>query len=150
MPGRAVITRDISLAEIIRLYMCGIAAEEFPVDFIEIIGLEDDAADDAVADGGFHPYLELTEEEVEFGLDCRCVAAGVDGKLGARGTVFDEAGGGVPSAAGGGGDEVVGVVCTKGCVGGAVGGVEGVARGSGLGSDRRCEGGEEGKGEKGY
>lgn len=147
MPNRTIIARRVPLAEIIGLNVRGVASDEFPVHLIQIVGLEDDAADDSPACGGSHPYFDFAEEEVEFGLDGGGFALGVDREFGARGAVFDDARGGVPGAAGGGGDEVVGVVCAEGGVGGAGGCVEGVAGCEGLGGDRRCgEGGEEGEG----
>ena len=54
--------------------MCGVAADDLPVDFVEVIGLQDDGTDDAAALGGAHPYFYLSEEEVEVGLDCGSIA----------------------------------------------------------------------------
>lgn len=58
--------------------------EVYPVDLVEVVGLEDGGADDAGAVGSAHHDLEVAEEDVEVGFDGGSVALLVDGELGAE------------------------------------------------------------------
>ena len=75
--------RGIALAVIIRLAVCCVRAGELPVDLVQVVGLEHDAADNSLARGGLEPDLDFAEEDVEFGLHCGRIAFVVDGELGA-------------------------------------------------------------------
>jgi hypothetical protein len=57
------------------------AAEPFPVDFVEVVGLQDGGRDDARARGGLEVERHAPEEEVPVGLDGRVVAGFTDGEL---------------------------------------------------------------------
>ena len=63
--------------------------EELPVDLVEVIALEDDGADDALARSGFHGDIDTAEEEVEVGLDGRRLSLLGDAELCALGVVVD-------------------------------------------------------------
>lgn len=67
----------------------GSAAEEFPVDLVQIGGEEDHAADDTGALGGLDDELGATEEELEFGPHGRGVVAFREGKFSALGAEGD-------------------------------------------------------------
>lgn len=54
----------------------------YPVDLVEVVGLEDGGAYDAGAVGGSHHDFEVAEHDVEVGFDGGCVALLVDGELG--------------------------------------------------------------------
>lgn len=85
MPDGAVVAGRVSFAEVVALNMRGVSAEDLPVDFIQVIALQDDAADDAGAGGGAHPDFDFAAEEVVFGLDSGGIAAHGDGEVGAGG-----------------------------------------------------------------
>jgi hypothetical protein len=57
-------------------------SESYPVDFIEIIRLQDGSADDASTIGSAHLHLDITEENIEFGLNRRGIALLADGEQG--------------------------------------------------------------------
>ena len=128
MPDGAVVAGRISFAEVVALDMGEVSAEDLPVNFIQIVALQDDAADDAGAGSGAHPDFNFATKEVVFGLDGGGVAARGDGEVGAGGLgVFQGAGSGVPGGANGGDGEVIGVVRRKSKIGGTIGGVERIA-----------------------
>lgn len=83
MPDGAVIAGGVSFAEVIALDKTVVAAQDLPIDFIEIVGFENDAADDALTGGSFHPDLDFTAEDVKVGLDGGCIAAVGNGEMGA-------------------------------------------------------------------
>lgn len=78
-----VVGGGVALAEVVGLDVGDVAAEDLPVDFVEIVGLEHDAADDALAAGGFGNDLDNAEEEVEVGLDGRSDTLFGNGEFGA-------------------------------------------------------------------
>ena len=86
----------VTLAIVVRLSMRRVRACKFPVHLIQVVRLKHDAAYDSLARGGFEPDLELTEEDVELGLNGRRITFIVDCVLGAVVAVDDGAGGGVP------------------------------------------------------
>ena len=90
----------VALAVIVRFTVGGVRAGELPVYLVQVVGLEHDAADHALAGGGLEPDLDFAEEDVEFGLHCGGIASVVDGELGAVIVVQDGARGGVPGRAG--------------------------------------------------
>lgn len=63
--------------------------DRYPVDLVEVVGLEDGGADDAGAVGSAHHDLEVAEEDVKVGFDCGGVTLLVDGELGAEGGAGD-------------------------------------------------------------
>lgn len=128
MPLRARRCRShVPFPIVVRLAVRSVRARELPVYFVEVVGLKHDAADDALSCRGFHPDFDFTEEDVEFCLDGRCVAAFRDGEFCAVFAVDDVPGGGVPGWASGGLGEVECVVRAHGDVSGAVCLVERVA-----------------------
>lgn len=68
-----------------------------PVDLIQVIGLQNNAADDTGSRGNLHRDIDLAEEDVEIGLNGRGITLLVDGELGAIGASLHMAGGGLPS-----------------------------------------------------
>lgn len=56
----------------------------YPVDLVQVVGLEDGSAHDSGAVGSSHHDLEVAEHEVEVGFDGGCVTLLVDGELGAE------------------------------------------------------------------
>lgn len=57
--------------------------QAYPVNLIQIIRLQDDAANNTCARSGLHHHFGLSEEEVEVGVNGRCVALLSDSELGA-------------------------------------------------------------------
>ena len=111
----------IPLAVVIRLPMRSIRASKFPIDLIQIVGLEHDATDHALAGGSFEPNLDFAAEDVEFGLHSRRIAFGIDGKLSALVVVVDSPRSRIPGFARGGFGEVVNVAYAERRVGRTVG-----------------------------
>ena len=139
----------IALAIVIVLHVRGVAADDLPVDLVEVVGLEHDGRDDPGPARRLHPHLHDPEEEVEFRLDGRGVALLVDREgRPRRCRVVDRPRREVPSAARLGGREVERVVGGEGGVGRA-GAVEWVAGCPGLGEGEGDGEGEEGMDEEG-
>lgn len=69
-----VVGRSIALAEVVGLNLSIVATNPFPIDLIEIIGLEDGAGDDALAGGGHADDVDSAEEDVLAGTNGRSVA----------------------------------------------------------------------------
>ena len=90
----------VAFAEVVGFHVGGVAAHEFPVDFVEVVGFEHDGGDDALAAGGFHDYFDLAAEDVEVGLHGGGVTTFVDCELGAVGALVDGPGCGVPYCCG--------------------------------------------------
>jgi hypothetical protein len=57
-----------------------VAAKEFPVDFIEGLGLQDCAGHNAASFGGLHDDFQAAEEHVEVRLDHGRVAGALNGE----------------------------------------------------------------------
>lgn len=98
----AIVGRGVALSKVICLGVGIIGAHEFPVNFVEIVRFEDDAADDSLTRGGFQPDLHDAKEEVELGLDRGRLASHGDGHSGAIGSILDGASSGVPDSRVGG------------------------------------------------
>lgn len=87
-----VVGRGVALAEVVGLDLGGIAAEPLPVDLVEVVGLQDEAGDDAGAGGDLDHGLDGTEEQVLGGGDGGGVGLRGNGELGALGGVVVERG----------------------------------------------------------
>ena len=139
-----VVGRSVALSKVVGFSVGIVDAHEFPIDFVQIVGFEDDAADDSLARGGFQPDLDDAEEKVELGLDRGGFASHGDGHSGAIGPVLDCASGGVPdSGVSGRFGEVKGVVHAQCRICRAAGAVQGIASSPCLGlnhCNQRCKG----------
>lgn len=76
-----IIRRRVTLSEEVGLNMTIVAAQPFPVYLIEVIGLEDEAANDTDAGGGSNLCGNLAEEDVLGGDDCWCFVGLGDAEL---------------------------------------------------------------------
>lgn len=85
----AIVGGSVALAKKVGLNLVVKATEELPVDFVEIIALEDDGADDTLARSGLHGDVDTAEEEVEVGLDGRRLTLLGDAELCALVVVVD-------------------------------------------------------------
>ena len=86
----AIVRGSIALAEEVGLDLVVEATEELPVDFVEVIALENDGADDTLARSGLHGDIDTAEEEVEVGLDGRRLTLLGDAELCALVVVVDD------------------------------------------------------------
>ena len=80
----------LTFAEVVALHLAVVvgAAEPFPVDFVEVVRLQDRRRDNAGAWGSLEEERHSAEEEVPVGLDGRMVAGFTDGELCAGGCVL--------------------------------------------------------------
>jgi hypothetical protein len=85
----AIVRSSVTLAEEVGLDLVVNATEELPVDFVKIITLKDDGADDTLARRGLHGDVDTAEEEVEVALDGRRLALLRDAELRALVVVGD-------------------------------------------------------------
>jgi len=92
-----VIGREVAFAEVIGFYICSIAADKFPVHLVEIVGLEHNGRDDALAGCRAHYDGYRAEEDVELGLNSGGVAFLGDGKLGSIVAIVEGASGDIES-----------------------------------------------------
>ena len=77
----------VAFSVVVALGVGVVVADEFLVYFIQIVGLQYDAADYALAWGSFQPDLDFAEEYVELGLDGGGVAFLGDGEGSTGGVV---------------------------------------------------------------
>lgn len=75
--GSTVVATSVAFAEVVGFDLSGITAESFPVDFVQVIGLEDNRADNTSTGGSLQCHLGGTEKEV-----CRCLDGGSIALLG--------------------------------------------------------------------
>lgn len=78
--GAAVVRGGVALAKVVGLHLVDVAAQPLPVDLVEVVGLEDHAADDAGSGRGLDDGRDGAEEHVELGLHGRGVARLGDGE----------------------------------------------------------------------
>lgn len=64
MVHATVVCGGVALAEVVSLDLGDVAAEPLPIDLVEIVGLEDEGGDDALAVRGLQDNLDTTEEDV--------------------------------------------------------------------------------------
>lgn len=79
----AVVCGGVALAKVVGLDLGEVATEPLPINLVEIVGLEDEGGDDALASRGLQDNLDAPEEEVPWRLDRGCIRLGVDNELGA-------------------------------------------------------------------
>lgn len=72
----------VTLAEVVGKSVCGVGAEELPVDLVQALGLQDGARHNALAFGGLHDHLDTAEEDVEGRQDGGRVSTELDGEVG--------------------------------------------------------------------
>lgn len=81
----------VALSEVVGLGVGGVAAHHFPIDLVQVVGLEHDTADDALSRGGLHDHLDGAEEDVKVRLDGRRVEAAADAEGAALSGILDHA-----------------------------------------------------------
>lgn len=84
-----IVRGGVALAEEIALDLTVGATEELPIDLVKVVGFEDDGGDDASTWGSLHDNINATEEEVEVGLDGRCLVAVGNAKDGAIASILE-------------------------------------------------------------
>lgn len=67
--GSAVETVGVSLSKVVALDQGIVAAQPFPVNFIQVVRLQYCAADDALARGGLDHELDMSEHDVPLGVE---------------------------------------------------------------------------------
>lgn len=127
----------------------------YPIDLIQVIGLEDQGADHTLTFGGLHGDRNLTKENVEVGLDGGSITTLGEGELGAIGTGVDGTSSGGPLVEGTGLGEVKAQlrrsatrirrasllegIAASVCLGGRQGSSDGESRGSELDERRHVQ-----------
>jgi hypothetical protein len=84
-----IVRGGITLAEEVGLDLVVNATQELPVYLVKVVALEDDGADNALAWCRLHSDIDTAEEEVEVGLDGRCLTLLRDAELCALAVVRD-------------------------------------------------------------
>lgn len=97
IPDGAIHDGGVAFAEVIGLDVGLVASNHFPIDLVEIIGFQDDTADNTLAGSNFHVDLDLAPEDVEFGLHGGRLTLLGHGEFGAHVIVVDDSSGGVPA-----------------------------------------------------
>ena len=82
-----VIGGGVALAEEVGLDGGISGAQPFPVDLVEIVGLQDEGADDTGSGRGLEPDIDSAEHDIFRGGDGRCVGGGLDLELGSAGSI---------------------------------------------------------------
>lgn len=82
-----VVAGGVALAEEVALDRGVGASQPLPVNLIEVVGLEDEAADDAGPGGGLGGDGDLAEEDILGGADGGRVGGSVDDEVGAVASV---------------------------------------------------------------
>lgn len=71
--GAAVVRGGVALAKVVGLDLVNVAAEPLPINLVQVVRLQDHAADDAGSGGGLDHGGDGAEEDVELGLHRRGV-----------------------------------------------------------------------------
>lgn len=71
--------------------------ETYPINFVEDVRLQDNAAHNTGSRGSLHDHLSRSKEEVEVGIDGGSIALLVDGELGSVGASVDGSSSGLES-----------------------------------------------------
>lgn len=87
--GSTVVAASVALAEVVGFDLSGVTAESFPVDFVQVVGLEHDRADNTSTGGSLQCHFGSTEKEVGRGLDSGSIALLGDGEAGTIAVVAD-------------------------------------------------------------
>jgi hypothetical protein len=80
--GSTVVATSVAFAEVVGFDLSGVTAESFPVDLVQVIGLEHNRADNTRTGSSLQCHLGRTEKEVCRGLDRRSIALLGDGEPG--------------------------------------------------------------------
>ena len=86
-----VVRRRVAFTEVVGLDVGRGRAEEFPIDFIQVVRFEDNRANNALSRGRLHLDFNVAEEEIAVGLDCWSITALVDCKLSTVGIIGEGA-----------------------------------------------------------
>lgn len=81
--GRAIIGRGVALSEEVALNMAIVGTQPFPINLVEIVGLQDEGADNTSAWGSLYLRLDLAKEDVFRGADRWRIGLLINGELGA-------------------------------------------------------------------
>lgn len=76
-----VVRRRVAFAKVIRLHRFGRTTKPLPINLVEVVGLENDAADDTSSRGGLHTDGHFPEEQVPGRLHGRSVSGLRDGEF---------------------------------------------------------------------
>ena len=112
-PSVTVVSSGVTLSKVVGLNLAVVATKAlllillavvslfiwkvtYPVNLIEVIGLQNNGADNTLARSSLHLYGDLTVEEVEVGLDGGGIALLVDSELGTIAASVDLASSGGP------------------------------------------------------
>lgn len=153
----AVVGGGIALGEVVGLGLGVVGTNPLPVDLVEVVGLEDDASDDALLGSSLHGDVDAAEEDVLVGHDGGGIGALGDGEGGAVAAVADAGAVEVVEGIAGALGEVAGDDAAKGRVSRAsllqrvagrrgLGGNEGRAEHGGGDSRSECLGNHDGLG----
>ena len=69
MEGSTVVSGRLALSEIIALDLSIVCTEPFPIDFVEVVGLQHCATDDPDAGGCLNDIFDVTEHDVEIRVE---------------------------------------------------------------------------------
>jgi len=115
----AAVAARVSFAEIVRLHFGGFGSEPFPVNFVQIIGLQDGTADNARSWSCLDGEFDLAEHDVPAGLDQRPVTLLGNGESGTIGVIVCDASDSRKLIGGTRGEVVNLIGCTQGSIRGA-------------------------------
>lgn len=62
--GTSVVGGSITLTEVVGLHLCLVTTKPLPVDLVQVVGLQDEARNNAGARGGLELYIDSAEEDV--------------------------------------------------------------------------------------
>ncbi len=80
MVRASVVGSRVALAEVVGLDLGGVTAKPLPVDLVKVVGLEDEAGDNTLAEGGLNRNVDLAEEDILVGTDRGSIGLLVDGE----------------------------------------------------------------------
>ena len=69
MKGTTIVAAGVAFAEVICLHLSIVAAQPFPINLVQVVGLQDSAADNTRSRRGFNRVLDSTEHDVPARLD---------------------------------------------------------------------------------
>lgn len=78
----AVVARVVSFAVVVGLHLGGVVTDPFPVNLVQVVGLQDNTADNTTTLGHLDVSLDNTEEDKELGLQRGGVQLLLDGEFG--------------------------------------------------------------------
>ena len=83
MVDGSVVGGGVALSEEVGLDGCISSSQPLPINLVEIIGFEDEGADDTDTGRGLHDHVDLSEHDVLGAADSRSVGGGLDLELSA-------------------------------------------------------------------